>query len=217
MNDLVYYIAGFLFLFVLLPIICFCCHIRSPRLEKLCRPIHCGPHNRNAWLAAWQCTGNADATDTLDNADEHDRQGNVFTIHDESTRESRYNDIFFIEPNSAEAARIRAQLEKDDKDLPSYEEVMRMTSVTSTTPANTAAMTASNASVNTAETRLSVPPYSEVDPNASSTSLHAVGNATTINSASAATPTTQTQSTPPPPLFAAAVVSSSVTQATLNV
>nr|XP_013119299.1 unnamed protein product [Stomoxys calcitrans] len=146
-----------------------------------------------------------------------DRQGNVFTIHDESTRESRYNDIFFIEPNSAEAARIRAQLEKDDKDLPSYEEVMRMTSVTSTTPANTAAMTASNASVNTAETRLSVPPYSEVDPNASSTSLHAVGNATTINSASAATPTTQTQSTPPPPLFAAAVVSSSVTQATLNV
>ncbi|XP_013119315.1 uncharacterized protein LOC106096145 isoform X16 [Stomoxys calcitrans] len=148
---------------------------------------------------------------------EDDRQGNVFTIHDESTRESRYNDIFFIEPNSAEAARIRAQLEKDDKDLPSYEEVMRMTSVTSTTPANTAAMTASNASVNTAETRLSVPPYSEVDPNASSTSLHAVGNATTINSASAATPTTQTQSTPPPPLFAAAVVSSSVTQATLNV
>ncbi|XP_013119196.1 uncharacterized protein LOC106096145 isoform X3 [Stomoxys calcitrans] len=147
----------------------------------------------------------------------YDRQGNVFTIHDESTRESRYNDIFFIEPNSAEAARIRAQLEKDDKDLPSYEEVMRMTSVTSTTPANTAAMTASNASVNTAETRLSVPPYSEVDPNASSTSLHAVGNATTINSASAATPTTQTQSTPPPPLFAAAVVSSSVTQATLNV
>ncbi|XP_059226559.1 uncharacterized protein LOC106096145 isoform X17 [Stomoxys calcitrans] len=148
---------------------------------------------------------------------QYDRQGNVFTIHDESTRESRYNDIFFIEPNSAEAARIRAQLEKDDKDLPSYEEVMRMTSVTSTTPANTAAMTASNASVNTAETRLSVPPYSEVDPNASSTSLHAVGNATTINSASAATPTTQTQSTPPPPLFAAAVVSSSVTQATLNV
>ncbi|XP_013119272.1 uncharacterized protein LOC106096145 isoform X10 [Stomoxys calcitrans] len=159
------------------------------------------------------CSSDKDREQEQDN----DRQGNVFTIHDESTRESRYNDIFFIEPNSAEAARIRAQLEKDDKDLPSYEEVMRMTSVTSTTPANTAAMTASNASVNTAETRLSVPPYSEVDPNASSTSLHAVGNATTINSASAATPTTQTQSTPPPPLFAAAVVSSSVTQATLNV
>nr|XP_013119291.1 unnamed protein product [Stomoxys calcitrans] len=162
------------------------------------------------------CLGPEEISDTRRSSNA-DRQGNVFTIHDESTRESRYNDIFFIEPNSAEAARIRAQLEKDDKDLPSYEEVMRMTSVTSTTPANTAAMTASNASVNTAETRLSVPPYSEVDPNASSTSLHAVGNATTINSASAATPTTQTQSTPPPPLFAAAVVSSSVTQATLNV
>ncbi|XP_013119229.2 uncharacterized protein LOC106096145 isoform X11 [Stomoxys calcitrans] len=183
------YTVGGLLLLIVLPCFCYFAYLATSKTSRL----------------------QVQSRDTIN------RQGNVFTIHDESTRESRYNDIFFIEPNSAEAARIRAQLEKDDKDLPSYEEVMRMTSVTSTTPANTAAMTASNASVNTAETRLSVPPYSEVDPNASSTSLHAVGNATTINSASAATPTTQTQSTPPPPLFAAAVVSSSVTQATLNV
>uniref|UniRef100_A0A1L8EIM2 Uncharacterized protein n=2 Tax=Haematobia irritans TaxID=7368 RepID=A0A1L8EIM2_HAEIR len=148
-----------------------------------------------------------------------DRQGNVFTIHDENSRESRYNDIFFIEPNSVEAARIRAQLEKDDKDLPSYEEVMRMTSMNPpppTTTTNTAEMGASNASVNTTETRLSVPPYSEIDPNASSTSLNASSLMATATPSSDSTLPTHSQSAPPP-LFAAAVVSSSVTQTTSNV
>uniref|UniRef100_A0A1L8EAG7 Uncharacterized protein n=1 Tax=Haematobia irritans TaxID=7368 RepID=A0A1L8EAG7_HAEIR len=147
------------------------------------------------------------------------RQGNVFTIHDENSRESRYNDIFFIEPNSVEAARIRAQLEKDDKDLPSYEEVMRMTSMNPpppTTTTNTAEMGASNASVNTTETRLSVPPYSEIDPNASSTSLNASSLMATATPSSDSTLPTHSQSAPPP-LFAAAVVSSSVTQTTSNV
>lgn len=130
-----------------------------------------------------------------------DRQGNVFTIHDENTRESRYNDIFFIEPNSVEAARIRAQLEKDDKDLPSYEEVIRMTSLDQNQPMSSSipTITASNASVNTTETRLSVPPYSEVDPNASSTSLYAA-NVTGTSASVTALPTT-------PPPFEAAVVS----------
>ncbi|XP_075166120.1 uncharacterized protein LOC142238382 isoform X5 [Haematobia irritans] len=148
-----------------------------------------------------------------------DRQGNVFTIHDENSRESRYNDIFFIEPNSVEAARIRAQLEKDDKDLPSYEEVMRMTSMNPpppTTTTNTAEMGASNASVNTTETRLSVPPYSEIDPNASSTSLNASSLMATATPSSDSTLPTHSQSAPPP-LFAAAVVSSSLTQTTSNV
>ncbi|XP_075166127.1 uncharacterized protein LOC142238382 isoform X12 [Haematobia irritans] len=149
----------------------------------------------------------------------NDRQGNVFTIHDENSRESRYNDIFFIEPNSVEAARIRAQLEKDDKDLPSYEEVMRMTSMNPpppTTTTNTAEMGASNASVNTTETRLSVPPYSEIDPNASSTSLNASSLMATATPSSDSTLPTHSQSAPPP-LFAAAVVSSSLTQTTSNV
>ncbi|XP_075166124.1 uncharacterized protein LOC142238382 isoform X9 [Haematobia irritans] len=153
------------------------------------------------------------------NSQQRDRQGNVFTIHDENSRESRYNDIFFIEPNSVEAARIRAQLEKDDKDLPSYEEVMRMTSMNPpppTTTTNTAEMGASNASVNTTETRLSVPPYSEIDPNASSTSLNASSLMATATPSSDSTLPTHSQSAPPP-LFAAAVVSSSLTQTTSNV
>ncbi|XP_075166118.1 uncharacterized protein LOC142238382 isoform X3 [Haematobia irritans] len=219
MNDLVYYIIGFIFLFVILPIICFCCHIRSARLEKLCRPLDCDHQRRNAWFAALHCGRNAETSDIRDNLEDHDRQGNVFTIHDENSRESRYNDIFFIEPNSVEAARIRAQLEKDDKDLPSYEEVMRMTSMNPpppTTTTNTAEMGASNASVNTTETRLSVPPYSEIDPNASSTSLNASSLMATATPSSDSTLPTHSQSAPPP-LFAAAVVSSSLTQTTSNV
>ncbi|XP_073845275.1 uncharacterized protein isoform X5 [Musca autumnalis] len=138
-----------------------------------------------------------------------DRQANVFTIHDETSRESRYNDIFFIEPNSVEAARIRAQLEKDDKDLPSYEEVMRMTSINPTTTTSAVAgMTASNASVNTTETILSVPPYSEVDP---MTSASSSGNATSTagGTGSSATTTASTRTSQPPPM-PAAMVSSSV-------
>ncbi|XP_073845282.1 uncharacterized protein isoform X12 [Musca autumnalis] len=137
------------------------------------------------------------------------RQANVFTIHDETSRESRYNDIFFIEPNSVEAARIRAQLEKDDKDLPSYEEVMRMTSINPTTTTSAVAgMTASNASVNTTETILSVPPYSEVDP---MTSASSSGNATSTagGTGSSATTTASTRTSQPPPM-PAAMVSSSV-------
>ncbi|XP_073845276.1 uncharacterized protein isoform X6 [Musca autumnalis] len=151
----------------------------------------CVPSSRN------RCSGN------------RDRQANVFTIHDETSRESRYNDIFFIEPNSVEAARIRAQLEKDDKDLPSYEEVMRMTSINPTTTTSAVAgMTASNASVNTTETILSVPPYSEVDP---MTSASSSGNATSTagGTGSSATTTASTRTSQPPPM-PAAMVSSSV-------
>ncbi|XP_019891595.1 uncharacterized protein LOC101894094 isoform X7 [Musca domestica] len=131
-----------------------------------------------------------------------DRQANVFTVQDENSRESRYNDIFFIEPNSAEAARIRAQLEKDDKDLPSYEEVMRMTSVTTpttTSAAGVTGLTASNASVNTTETILAVPPYSEVDPIAAAAATSSSGNNTSSSASAART------STAPPPMPAAMV------------
>ncbi|XP_011291655.1 uncharacterized protein LOC101894094 isoform X15 [Musca domestica] len=132
----------------------------------------------------------------------NDRQANVFTVQDENSRESRYNDIFFIEPNSAEAARIRAQLEKDDKDLPSYEEVMRMTSVTTpttTSAAGVTGLTASNASVNTTETILAVPPYSEVDPIAAAAATSSSGNNTSSSASAART------STAPPPMPAAMV------------
>ncbi|XP_065368420.1 uncharacterized protein LOC135960936 isoform X7 [Calliphora vicina] len=109
----------------------------------------------------------------------NDRQGNNFAVPDETGRDTRYNDIFFIEPNSPEAARIRSQLEKDDKDLPSYDEVMRMTNLSTPTAAPAAdnfvpampsalSMAASSSSVNTTDTTLSVPPYNEANPNVSS-------------------------------------------------
>ncbi|KAM7345751.1 uncharacterized protein ACRADG_011910 isoform 10-T10 [Cochliomyia hominivorax] len=113
---------------------------------------------------------------------DEDRQGNNFPVAGETGRDNRYNEIFFIEPNSAEAARIRAQLEKDDKDLPSYEEVMRMTNLTTPTaapatnnehlvPAMPSALTmgASGSSVNTTDTTLSVSPYRPVESATSST------------------------------------------------
>ncbi|XP_065368423.1 uncharacterized protein LOC135960936 isoform X10 [Calliphora vicina] len=116
-----------------------------------------------------------------DNSDQltTNRQGNNFAVPDETGRDTRYNDIFFIEPNSPEAARIRSQLEKDDKDLPSYDEVMRMTNLSTPTAAPAAdnfvpampsalSMAASSSSVNTTDTTLSVPPYNEANPNVSS-------------------------------------------------
>ncbi|XP_037819194.1 uncharacterized protein LOC119608731 isoform X1 [Lucilia sericata] len=112
-----------------------------------------------------------------------DRQGNNFATAEEAARDNRFNDIFFIEPNSPEAARIRAQLEKDDKDLPSYDEVMRMTNLSTPTAAPAAgavnfvpampsalSMGASSSSVNTTDTTLTVPPYTSADPNVSSSS-----------------------------------------------
>ncbi|XP_037819199.1 uncharacterized protein LOC119608731 isoform X6 [Lucilia sericata] len=113
----------------------------------------------------------------------NDRQGNNFATAEEAARDNRFNDIFFIEPNSPEAARIRAQLEKDDKDLPSYDEVMRMTNLSTPTAAPAAgavnfvpampsalSMGASSSSVNTTDTTLTVPPYTSADPNVSSSS-----------------------------------------------
>lgn len=90
-----------------------------------------------------------------------DRQNNV-----ESGRQhNRFGDIFFIEPNSQEAARIREQLEKDDKDLPSYDEVMRMCNLTTPTAAAAAGLpspTLESSPIGIAA--LPAPPYSENDP-----------------------------------------------------
>ncbi|XP_016941042.3 uncharacterized protein [Drosophila suzukii] len=97
-----------------------------------------------------------------------DRQGNVFSVPEEPSA-NRYGDIFFIEPGSVEGNRIRDQLEKDEKDLPSYDEVMRMCNLT--TPTAAAAGTPLPLSplgepvagpIGIAA--LPAPPYSETDP-----------------------------------------------------
>ncbi|XP_017125266.1 uncharacterized protein LOC108144696 isoform X7 [Drosophila elegans] len=106
-----------------------------------------------------------------------DRQGNVFNVQDEPSG-NRYGDIFFIEPGSVEANRIRDQLEKDEKDLPSYDEVMRMCNLT--TPTAAAAGTPQSplgevpAPIGIAA--LPAPPYSETDPQAATVA----GGATVI-------------------------------------
>ncbi|XP_023172752.2 uncharacterized protein LOC111600719 isoform X8 [Drosophila hydei] len=89
------------------------------------------------------------------------RQNNV----ELGRQHSRYGDIFYIEPNSQEAARIREQLEKDEKDLPSYDEVMRMCNLTSPTAAAAAPTQSSIMETSVIGiAALPAPPYSEIDP-----------------------------------------------------
>ncbi|KPU77193.1 uncharacterized protein Dana_GF11144, isoform M [Drosophila ananassae] len=98
-------------------------------------------------------------------ASERYRQGNVFTVPEERSH-NRYGDIFFIEPGSEEANRIREQLEKDEKELPSYDEVMRMCNLT--TPTSAAAPLPQSALPEPLGPigipALPAPPYSETDP-----------------------------------------------------
>ncbi|XP_032589800.1 uncharacterized protein LOC6560808 isoform X6 [Drosophila grimshawi] len=102
------------------------------------------------------------------------RQNNV-----EQGRDHRsFNDIFFIEPNSPEAARIREQLEKDDKDLPSYDDVIRMCNLTTPTAAAAPATpTPTMESTSICLAALPAPPYSEVDPH-----LHLAENSLAVSS-----------------------------------
>ncbi|XP_037715135.1 uncharacterized protein LOC119550503 isoform X11 [Drosophila subpulchrella] len=113
----------------------------------------------------WVCF---EARDSRSRRRRHNRQGNVFSVPEEPSA-NRYGDIFFIEPGSVEANRIRDQLEKDEKDLPSYDEVMRMCNLT--TPTAAAAGTPLPLSplgepvagpIGIAA--LPAPPYSETDP-----------------------------------------------------
>ncbi|XP_017839725.1 uncharacterized protein LOC108597604 isoform X9 [Drosophila busckii] len=86
---------------------------------------------------------------------------------------NNYADIFYIEPNSPEAARIREQLEKDDKELPSYDEVMRMCNLTSPTAAAAPTSALPAVAVTPMDSgpigiaALPAPPYSELDPHTS--------------------------------------------------
>ncbi|KRG04406.1 uncharacterized protein Dmoj_GI20257, isoform S [Drosophila mojavensis] len=96
---------------------------------------------------------------------------------------SRYGDIFYIEPNSQEAARIQEQLEKDEKDLPSYEEVMRMCNLT--TPTAAAAALTQPPMMETSAigiAALPAPPYSEIDPHRSvAAPPPSIATVTTVN------------------------------------
>ncbi|XP_039147500.1 uncharacterized protein LOC6734634 isoform X9 [Drosophila simulans] len=104
-------------------------------------------------------------------------QRNVFNAQEDPSS-NRYGDIFFIEPGSVEANRIRDQLEKDEKDLPSYDEVMRMCNLTTPTAA-AAGMPVPQSPLGEPSpigiAALPAPPYSETDPNSSS-----AGEATVI-------------------------------------
>ncbi|XP_011188617.1 uncharacterized protein LOC105216042 isoform X10 [Zeugodacus cucurbitae] len=103
----------------------------------------------------------------IQNRLERDRQGNIFTIANESSSNPlphRCTDFFYVEPSSEDAARIRAQLEKDEKDLPTYEEVMAMSAAQAA--AGTLSPPPTTASSTTiAITDATVPPYSEIDRN----------------------------------------------------
>ncbi|XP_017061926.1 uncharacterized protein LOC108101886 isoform X8 [Drosophila ficusphila] len=121
------------------------------------------------------------------------RQGNVFSVPEEPSS-NRYGDIFFIEPGSVEANRIRDQLEKDEKDLPSYDEVMRMCNLT--TPTAAAAGTpvpqsplAEGGPIGIAA--LPAPPYSETDP-------HATAGGSTVIAMESVQPSTSRAAQIPP-------------------
>ncbi|KRF80108.1 uncharacterized protein [Drosophila virilis] len=134
------YLALVFFFFCCLPIVCFYVRIENRTLAKICPP-RCQRRQRQI------------------NRSRNDRQNNV----ELGRQHNRFGDIFYIEPNSQEAARIREQLEKDDKELPSYDEVMRMCNLT--TPTAAAALptpTMESSAIGIAA--LPAPPYSECDP-----------------------------------------------------
>ncbi|XP_017024798.1 uncharacterized protein [Drosophila kikkawai] len=139
-------------------------------------------------------------------SNQRNRQGNVFST--EERPNNRYGDIFFIEPGSEEANRIRDQLEKDEKDLPSYDEVMRMCNLT--TP--TAAAGGAGAPVTVPSqsplgdpaapigiAALPAPPYSETDPHSP-----VAGAATVITMEPIEPSTSRAAQTPTSPASAAA-------------
>ncbi|XP_026842366.1 uncharacterized protein LOC6602089 isoform X12 [Drosophila persimilis] len=92
-----------------------------------------------------------------------DRQGGSLNTSEDRPH-NRYGDIFFIEPSSEESARIRSQLEKDDKELPSYDEVMRMCNLTTPTAAAAAPHSPLAVPSPIGIAALPAPPYSESDP-----------------------------------------------------
>ncbi|XP_050324845.1 uncharacterized protein LOC126756070 isoform X3 [Bactrocera neohumeralis] len=149
----------FLFTFVVLPIFCYYTRIESKPLARLCpQGYRICNRNRFRQRGVWQQAGMRRGY--------NDRQGNIFTIANESANNPlphRFSDFFYVEPSAEDAARIRAQLEKDEKDLPTYEEVMAMSAAQTAAGTLSPPPTTSTTSVATTDT--TVPPYSEVDRN----------------------------------------------------
>ncbi|KRK00297.1 uncharacterized protein LOC6531551 isoform X3 [Drosophila yakuba] len=113
----------------------------------------------------WVC---CEARDSRSRGRRHDR--NAFNAPEDPSA-NRYGDIFFIEPGSVEANRIRDQLEKDEKDLPSYDEVMRMCNLTTPTAAAAGPPVPPSPLGEPGPigiAALPAPPYSETDPHAPS-------------------------------------------------
>ncbi|XP_036332510.1 uncharacterized protein LOC118743853 [Rhagoletis pomonella] len=169
----------FLYAFIVLPIFCFCTRIESKTLARLCPQGYRNCHRhcqRTVRQHTWRNYNGLDhrfddmkITSTYSHfpLSPHlsipDRQGNIFTIANEApnnTLPHRCSDFFYVDPAAEDAARIRAQLEKDEKDLPTYEQVMAM-SVAQTAAGTLEPYTASNTSIATTDT--TVPPYSEID------------------------------------------------------
>ncbi|KRG04409.1 uncharacterized protein LOC6579160 isoform X4 [Drosophila mojavensis] len=152
---------GLVFLFFgVVPVVCFYVRIENRTLAKICPP-RCQRQPRRI------------------NRNRSDRQNTV----ELGRQHSRYGDIFYIEPNSQEAARIQEQLEKDEKDLPSYEEVMRMCNLT--TPTAAAAALTQPPMMETSAigiAALPAPPYSEIDPHRSvAAPPPSIATVTTVN------------------------------------
>ncbi|KPU77185.1 uncharacterized protein Dana_GF11144, isoform E [Drosophila ananassae] len=151
------YLSLVLLFFCLLPLACYYIRVESKTLAKICPPRSCRRRQPRIRPQRYDIG--------IGYGMGIDRQGNVFTVPEERSH-NRYGDIFFIEPGSEEANRIREQLEKDEKELPSYDEVMRMCNLT--TPTSAAAPLPQSALPEPLGPigipALPAPPYSETDP-----------------------------------------------------
>ncbi|XP_022223625.2 uncharacterized protein LOC111074927 isoform X15 [Drosophila obscura] len=150
------YLALIVFFFCLLPIACYYVRIENRTLAKIC-----SPRRRRRQQQQQQQQRLRNQRYDIGN----DRQGNALNGSEERPH-NRFGDIFFIEPSSEESARIRSQLEKDDKELPSYDEVMRMCNLTTPTAAAAAPHSPSADPSPIGIAALPAPPYSESDPHA---------------------------------------------------
>ncbi|XP_043641784.1 uncharacterized protein LOC122612321 isoform X4 [Drosophila teissieri] len=149
------YLALAFFFFCLLPLACYYIRVESETLAKICQP-RCRRQQRIPEQHRQRYDIGIDR--------------NAFNAPEDPSA-NRYGDIFFIEPGSVEANRIRDQLEKDEKDLPSYDEVMRMCSLTTPTAAAAGLPVPPSPLGEPGPigiAALPAPPYSETDPHAPS-------------------------------------------------
>ncbi|XP_030557162.1 uncharacterized protein LOC115760090 isoform X4 [Drosophila novamexicana] len=173
--DVTLYIVYFILVVILCILVRLCCvcAMRKPVVDQPPLPMSQSQRGRGPPRVLRQIRIDPSGTTTEVVAD---RQNNV----ELGRQHNRFGDIFYIEPNSQEAARIREQLEKDDKELPSYDEVMRMCNLT--TPTAAAALptpTMESSAIGIAA--LPAPPYSECDPHLT-VEIPAATNAVTASS-----------------------------------